>query len=111
MSAPSLTPPAHRAGTRGSRIPVVRLLLLAMGGVSLLTGLNAGLVRLGVWAPVASERVGDLHGPVMVLGFLTSCGGHEAHSRSGDTAPTRPSLVRLVPAPPASATPQPEEEE
>ncbi len=35
-----------------------------------MAGLNAGLVRLGVWAPVASERVGDLHGPVMVLGFL-----------------------------------------
>ncbi len=36
----------------------------------MLAGLDAGLVRLGVWAPVASERVGDLHGPVMVLGFL-----------------------------------------
>ncbi|MDO5735643.1 MAG: hypothetical protein Q4P15_04125 [Propionibacteriaceae bacterium] len=43
---------------------------MALGGLSLLAGLNAGLVRLGVWAPVASERVGDLHGPVMVLGFL-----------------------------------------
>ena len=38
--------------------------------MSLLTGLNAGLLRLGVWAPVASARVGDLHGPVMVLGFM-----------------------------------------
>ncbi len=36
----------------------------------MLTGLNAALVRLGVWAPVASARVGDLHGPVMVLGFM-----------------------------------------
>lgn len=36
----------------------------------MLSGLNAALVRLGVWAPVASERVGDLHGPVMVLGFM-----------------------------------------
>ncbi len=43
---------------------------MALGGLSLLAGLDAGLVRLGVWAPVASERVGDLHGPVMVLGFL-----------------------------------------
>lgn len=43
---------------------------MAMGGLSLLAGLNAGLVRLGVWAPIASQRVGDLHGPVMVLGFL-----------------------------------------
>ncbi|AQP52588.1 hypothetical protein BW733_11455 [Tessaracoccus flavescens] len=41
-----------------------------MAGVSLLTGLNAGLLRLGVWAPVASDRIADLHGPVMVLGFM-----------------------------------------
>ncbi|MGV8845870.1 hypothetical protein [Tessaracoccus sp.] len=70
MSAPPLTPPTNRTGTRGTRVPLVRLLLLALGGISLLTGLNAALVRLGVWAPVASERMGDLHGPVMVLGFL-----------------------------------------
>lgn len=43
-----------------------------LGGVSLLSGLNAALVRLGVWAPVASQRVGDLHGPVMVLGFMAT---------------------------------------
>ena len=35
-----------------------------------MSGLNAGLLRLGVWAPVASDRVADLHGPVMVLGFM-----------------------------------------
>ena len=70
MSAPSLTPSPARAGTRRTRPPLLRLALLGLGGLSLLAGLNAGLVRLGVWAPVASERVGDLHGPVMVLGFL-----------------------------------------
>ncbi|WP_246099733.1 hypothetical protein [Tessaracoccus rhinocerotis] len=47
-----------------------RTLLVVLGGLSMLSGLNAALVRLGVWAPVASERVGDLHGPVMVLGFM-----------------------------------------
>ena len=63
--------PSHplASGQRGS-VPLARVLLLALGGLSLLAGLDAGLVRLGVWAPVASERVGDLHGPVMVLGFL-----------------------------------------
>lgn len=35
-------------------------------------GLNAGLLRLGVWAPIASDRIADLHGPVMVLGFMGS---------------------------------------
>lgn len=62
--------PASRTGKGKTPLPGGRLLLLAMGGLSLLAGLNAGLVRLGVWAPVASQRVGDLHGPVMVLGFL-----------------------------------------
>lgn len=38
--------------------------------MSLLSGLNAALVRLDVLSPVASQRIGDLHGPVMVLGFM-----------------------------------------
>ena len=48
----------------------VRLVILAGGGACLLTGLNAALVRLEVWAPVPSQRAGDVHGLVMVLGFL-----------------------------------------
>jgi hypothetical protein len=43
---------------------------VALGGTALLSGLDAALVRLEVWAPVASARVGDVHGQVMVLGFL-----------------------------------------
>ena len=54
----------------GERTRPLRVALIALAGVSLLTGLNAGLLRLGVWAPVASDRVADLHGPVMVLGFM-----------------------------------------
>lgn len=54
----------------GQRTRGWRVALIALAGVSLLTGLNAGLLRLGVWAPVASERLSDLHGPVMVLGFM-----------------------------------------
>lgn len=38
----------------------------------MLSGLNAALVRLEVWAPVPSDRVGDVHGQVMVLGFLAT---------------------------------------
>ncbi|MGO1489436.1 MAG: hypothetical protein ACTHWA_12935 [Arachnia sp.] len=70
MSTLPTAPPVPRARRPGTNIPLGRVLLLALGGLSLLAGLDAGLVRLGVWAPVASERVGDLHGPVMVLGFL-----------------------------------------
>ena len=54
----------------GERTRPLRVALIALAGVSLLTGLNAGLLRLGVWAPVASDRSADLHGPVMVLGFM-----------------------------------------
>lgn len=48
----------------------MRAVLLALGGASLLAGLDAALVRVGVWAPVESSRLGMLHGVVMVLGFL-----------------------------------------
>lgn len=44
--------------------------LLVPAALSLLAGLDAGLVRLGGPAPLASDRLGDVHGPVMVLGFL-----------------------------------------
>ena len=49
-----------------------RVFLVMLAGISLVTGLNAGLVRLGVWAPVVNGRLADLHGPLMVLGFMGS---------------------------------------
>ncbi|HET7725006.1 MAG TPA: hypothetical protein VFK68_10230 [Propionibacteriaceae bacterium] len=45
---------------------------MALGGAALLAGLDAGLLRLGVWAPVVSQRAADVHGQVMVLGFLAT---------------------------------------
>ncbi|MDO5025526.1 MAG: hypothetical protein Q4E03_03290 [Trueperella sp.] len=48
----------------------LRIGLLALGGVSLLAGLNAALVALGVWAPVNEPRMADIHGMVMTLGFM-----------------------------------------
>ncbi|WP_198030373.1 hypothetical protein [Actinomyces sp. S4-C9] len=48
----------------------LRLALLALAGASLLGGLNAGLVALGVWAPVRAPRFADIHGIVMSLGFM-----------------------------------------
>lgn len=62
-------PPATAARRRATR---ARLLLVALGGAALLSGLDAALVRLDVWAPVPSQRVGDVHGQVMVLGFLAT---------------------------------------
>lgn len=45
-------------------------LLLLPGGLALLAGMDAGLTLAGVPAPVASARLADLHGSLMVLGFL-----------------------------------------
>lgn len=61
--------PAGRA-TSPRPTPRGRLALIALGGACMISGLNAALVRLEVWAPVNSERAGDVHGLVMVLGFL-----------------------------------------
>lgn len=48
----------------------VRLILLAFGGVSMLAGLDAALLLLNVWAPVNAGHLPDIHGQIMVLGFL-----------------------------------------
>lgn len=50
--------------------PQIRWLLLAGGGVCLLAGLNAALLLLGLPAPVRTDRLADIHGILMVLGFL-----------------------------------------
>ncbi len=47
-----------------------RAWLLLPAGASLLGGVDAGLVLLGAPAPVSDTRLGDIHGPLMVLGFL-----------------------------------------
>ena len=65
------TLPAPRTITDpGARTRPLRVALIALAGVSLLTGLNAALLRLGMWAPVDSDRLADLHGPAMTLGFM-----------------------------------------
>lgn len=47
-----------------------RLIFLIPAGVALLAGLDAGLLLLGLPAPVTTERLPDAHGMVMVLGFV-----------------------------------------
>ena len=51
-----------------SRGPVP--LLLLPGGLALLVGMDAGLTLAGVPAPLGSARLAELHGSLMVLGFL-----------------------------------------
>ena len=47
-----------------------RAWLLLPAGASLLAGLDAGLLRMGVPAPLDTAALPDVHGPLMVLGFL-----------------------------------------
>ncbi|TQL45052.1 hypothetical protein FB562_2464 [Homoserinimonas aerilata] len=76
MSAPAApgdvalgaSPSARRPGdATGS---AARLALLIPGGVALLLGLDAALLLLGLPAPVTLDRLPDVHGPLMVFGFI-----------------------------------------
>lgn len=49
---------------------VVRGGTLLLGGLSLLAGLDAALLRSGLAAPVRTDRLPEIHGILMVLGFL-----------------------------------------
>ncbi|SER72542.1 nitrite reductase (NO-forming) [Propionibacterium cyclohexanicum] len=49
-----------------------RVILLVGGAAMLLTGLDAALLRLGLPAPVQGAEIGQMHGPLMVYGFLTT---------------------------------------
>lgn len=47
-----------------------RALLVLPAGIALVVGINAGLNLLDAWPPVRSQRLADLHGVLMVVGFL-----------------------------------------
>ena len=47
-----------------------RLPFLLPGGVALLAGLDAALMLLGLPAPVSASRLPDVHGMLLVLGFV-----------------------------------------
>jgi len=47
-----------------------RLLLLLPGAAALLLGLDAALLLLGLPAPLVTERLPELHGGLLVLGFV-----------------------------------------
>ena len=56
-----------------------RLLLILLAGISLLTGLWAGLARLGWLLRLPNEQFVTMHGPLMVVGFPR----HVDRSRKG----------------------------
>ncbi|HEY3437601.1 MAG TPA: hypothetical protein VGK35_07930 [Actinotalea sp.] len=43
---------------------------LLAGGIALLAGLDGGLLLLGLPAPVSAARLPQVHGPLLVLGFV-----------------------------------------
>lgn len=48
----------------------VRAALIAAGGLCMLAGLDAALLLLGLPAPIRTDRLAEMHGILMVLGFL-----------------------------------------
>src|SRR5690625_3699046 len=48
----------------------LRLPFLLLGGVGMLAGLDAALALLGLPHVVVGNRLADVHGPLMVLGFI-----------------------------------------
>jgi hypothetical protein len=75
VAGPRSLPPSrsikYRSTVEKPGTPVPRhVVLLVPGGLALLAGLDAALLRLGLGAPVTSERWADVHGPLMVLGFV-----------------------------------------
>ncbi|MGC0142752.1 hypothetical protein [Pseudactinotalea sp. Z1732] len=63
-------PPVRPATGTGRSTRAGRLVLLSAAGVSMLAGLNAALLLLGLPAPATSAGLPVLHGMLMVLGFL-----------------------------------------
>lgn len=52
------------------RLASGRLLVIIPGGLALLLGLDAGLLLLGLPAPLTFDRLATLHAPLLVFGFI-----------------------------------------
>jgi hypothetical protein len=57
-----------RAGRAGGSLR--RAVFLVPAGIAMLAGLDAALMLLGLSAPVSSDQLPDVHGMLMVLGFV-----------------------------------------
>ncbi len=69
MNALSTTSAAEAAEARSVRRPP-RALLMLPAGLALLAGLDAALMLLDVPAPVRADRLPEVHGVLLVLGFV-----------------------------------------
>jgi hypothetical protein len=52
------------------RRPAARTLLALPAGISLILGMDAGLSLLEAWPPFPSGRLAEIHGVLMVIGFV-----------------------------------------
>ncbi|QUY63147.1 hypothetical protein [Gulosibacter molinativorax] len=68
--AESLGAPSASSTSASTRGPSWRLAWLVPAAVALLLGLDAGLLLLGVPAPLTTERLPNVHGMLLVLGFV-----------------------------------------
>ena len=62
--------PGTRIHPKSARAAVPRAPLLLLAGLSMLAGLDAALMLIGVPAPVSAGRLPDTHGILMVIGFV-----------------------------------------
>jgi hypothetical protein len=73
MTAATAAPPVPAETVRpprSGRGTLARLPFLLPGGVALLAGLDAALQLIGLPAPVEAGRLPDVHGMLLVLGFV-----------------------------------------
>jgi hypothetical protein len=96
--------PANRRAPGGPGLR--RVVFLLPAGLALLAGLDAALMLLGVPAPVRVERLPDVHGMLLVFGFLATLISLERSvalgRRAGFAAPTLlgvGGLLLVTPAP------------
>jgi hypothetical protein len=69
MTATLPTAPSQ-AGSVARRPILGRMVFFLPGGLCLLAGLDAALMLLGVPAPVRTDRLPDVHGMLLVFGFV-----------------------------------------
>lgn len=75
----------HVKISRPEPLPRLRLVFLVLAFISVMAGLNAALVRAGALAPVPHADLGNIHGPLMIYGFLgTAIGLERAVSLQAD---------------------------
>lgn len=85
------------APAKSRRRPVTwRLGWMLPAGLALLAGLDAGLLLLGLPAPVTTDRLPVVHGMLMVMGFVGTLISLERATALG-LMPAQGGFVELVP--------------